>query len=196
MTIAVLRNLIVETLRDPARTARYLMSLRIAPEALWTGLGLVAVLNTLLFSLSDMLVPGPAPLPGVFASPIVYFLLVAAALVLTVYALFWTGRLFGGTGGVDQILVLIVWLQSLRLLVQVITLVLALTIPALSLLVVLFAAVAGLYITLHFVNEAHRLGSLFRSSGVLVATALAIVLGLSLVLSLIGGPVLGVAAHV
>ncbi len=154
------------------------------------------MLNTLIFVLSGMLVPGPSPLPAMLSSPVIYFAIVAGGLVLTVYAILWTGRAFGGQGALEEILVLIVWLQSLRVLVQVAVLVLVLTVPLLSALLVFAAALIGLYMLVHFIDQAHRFDSPGRAIGVLIASVLAIVLGLSVLLSLLAGPILGVSSHV
>ncbi|MCB1311369.1 MAG: YIP1 family protein [Sedimentitalea sp.] len=196
MTAAGWRQLAVVSVTDPAAAARALIALRPPREALWTALVLVAVLNTLIFVLSGMLVPGPSPLPAMLSSPVIYFAIVAGGLVLTVYAIFWTGRAFGGQGAVEDILVLIVWMQSLRVLVQVAALVLVLTAPLLSALLVFAAALIGLYMLVHFIDQAHRFGSPGRAIGVLIASVLAIVLGLSVLLSLLAGPILGVSSHV
>lgn len=196
MTAAGWRQLAVVSVTDPAAAARALIALRPPREALWTALVLVAVLNTLIFVLSGMLVPGPSPLPAMLSSPVIYFAIVAGGLVLTVYAIFWTGRAFGGQGALEDILVLIVWMQSLRVLVQVAALVLVLTAPLLSALLVFAAALIGLYMLVHFIDQAHRFGSPGRAIGVLIASVLAIVLGLSVLLSLLAGPILGVSSHV
>lgn len=198
MTSPDLRQLAVTSVADPAAAARSLMALALPRAALWTALLLVAVLNTILFGLSHILVPAPEPvqMAGLFSSPIAYFVLVSGGLVLTIYAIFWTGRLLGGSGALEDVMVLIIWLQGLRVLVQAAALVLLLVLPMLSMLLIFAAALIGLYILLHFVDQAHRLNSLGRSAGVLIASVVAIVVGLSLLLSLIGGPMIGAVPHV
>ncbi|MDU9003700.1 Yip1 family protein [Sedimentitalea todarodis] len=196
MTVTNLRDLAILTVKAPAQASRILLSMEIPREALWTGLALVAVLNGLLFALSNLLVPGPSPLPEMFLVPVLYTALVAGGLVLTVFALFWTGRFMGGTGTLDDIMLAILWLQGLRVALMVIVIVLILTVPVLSALLVFGASIYGLYILLHFVNEAHRLNSLAKSAGVLVASMAAIVLGLTLLISLFGGPISGLTAYV
>lgn len=190
------RGLAVTSVRYPAQGARILLSLEVPARVLWTALALVAVLNTLLFTLSNILMPGPTPLPVVLTSPFVYLALVLGGLTLTVYSIFWTGRLLGGKGELADVMVLVVWLQALRVAVQAVALVLLLVAPLLSGLLVLAAGLIGVWMMVHFVNEAHRLNSLGRAAGVLIASLLAIVVGLSVLLSLIGGPIVGSTPYV
>ncbi|MBK0326581.1 YIP1 family protein [Rhodobacteraceae bacterium F11138] len=196
MTIPDLRQLTVLSVKDPAAAARAVLQWPISREALWTLLALVAVLNAILFSVSNLLVPGPSPLPGLFNMPLVYCAIVAAGLVLTVYALFWTGRFLGGRGTLEAVLRVVLWLQVLRLLVQVAALVLVVTIPLLSALLVFAASIYGIYMLLHFIKQAHDLTSLGRSAGVVVGAMLAILLGLTLLISMFGGQIVGSSAYV
>ncbi|MFK7753814.1 MAG: YIP1 family protein [Sedimentitalea sp.] len=196
MTSSDLGQLALLSIKKPAEAAQFLLNMRLDSQTLWTGLFLVAVSNTLLFSISNMMVPGPSPIPGLFNNPMIYFLFVTGGLVLTVYALFWVGRGLGGAGGLYDVMVLIVWMQALRVVVQGATLVLLLTMPALSALLVLAAAVIGIYMLVHFIDQAHGFGSVGRAVGVLIASVLAIVLGLSLLLSLSGFPIGGVPGYV
>ena len=181
---------------DPAEAARVLLSFRVPSEALWTALVLVAVLNTLVFAVTNILVPAPSTMPGLFDSPVIYFGLICGGLVLTVLAIHWVGGLFGGTASRDDVMILIVWLQGLRVLVQVAALVLMLVAPLLSAILVIAAAFVGLFITLHFIDQAHGFKSLGKSAGVLIASGLAIIVGLSVLLSLIGGPFIGTIPNV
>lgn len=190
------RSLAKLTLTDPAGAARGLIGLALPMRALWTALALVAALQAILFGLSTMLFPLNLPIKGLLTTPISFFGLVLIALVLSVYGLLWAGRLMGGQGNLPGVLVLVVWVQMLRVAVQAAALVLTLILPALSLLLSLMATIAGIYILLHFVNQAHGLGSLSRAFGVLIAAFLIMVFGLSALLSLIGVPFAESLIHV
>jgi hypothetical protein len=192
MTSQDWRQLALVSVTDPAAAARALIGMHLPREALWTGLILVAVLNTLIYTATNMLIPGPNPLPVALSAPALYFALVVGGLVLVIYAIFWTGRALGGEGGLEDIMVVMVWLQGLRVVVQALALVLLLVVPVLSGLLVLAAAILGLYILLHFIDQAHRLGSLGKAAGVAISAVLAMVLILSLILSLFGATITGV----
>jgi hypothetical protein len=190
------KRLTATTIRTPALAARELLALGLPRSTLWLALILMAALQAFLFGLSDMLIPSSAPLPMVFRSPIAFFTMAVFALVLTVYALHWAGRMLGGQGALEDVMVVIAWMQTLRVGVQLLALVLTLTFPGLALLVVFVATVFGIYILLHFINEAHRLNSLVRAGGVLIVALIVMVLGLSLFLSLIGAPLVGAVSYV
>lgn len=190
------RTLALTSITDPATAARQLLAFSVPREALWTALVLMAVLNAAIFTLSNILLPTPSPFPGLLNSPIAYFGIAAGGLILSIYAIFWIGRILGGTGALEDVMILLVWMQALRVVVQAVALVLVLTVPLLSALLVFAATLVGLYMLLHFVNQAHRFESLGRAAGVLIGAFVAIVLGLSLVLSLIGGPIVGSSLNV
>lgn len=190
------RDLAVTSVRDPGTAARTLMAMKFESGPLWNALVLVAVANTMLFTLSNMILPGPSPLPEILSTPLVYFGVVAGGLALTAISLFWTGRMMGGKGSLAEILVLIVWMQALRVLVQVVALILVFVIPVLSELLVLAAGLVGIFMLVHFVKQAHQLESTGRAIAILVVSVLVIVIGLSAILTLIGGPYVGSTLNV
>jgi len=196
MTRAIWSEMILLSIKDPAEAARRLIAWNLSRDVLWTGLALAAVVNTLLFSLSGLLMPGPAMVMPLFQSPFFYLGMVSVGLVLTVVMLYWAGRVLGGRGTMGDVLVVVLWLQVLRVLVQVVTLVLSLTIPMLAMLLVLAATVLGIYILLHFVDQAHRLNSLPRAGGVLILSFVLMAVALSVLLALFGGMISGDISHV
>ena len=196
MNFTYLRNLTVLSVSDPAGAARQLMGLQVPRNILWPALFLVAVLNSIIFTVSDFITPGPTQLGALFNTPFMVFGMVAGGLILTVYSIYWTGRIMGGKAVIDDVMVLIVWLQFLRLMVQAAVLVLALTIPVISALLVIVAMVMGLYILLHFVKEVHQLKSLGYAAGVAIVSMLIPVLGLATIFALIGVPFVGSVGNV
>ena len=186
-----LKDLALLTVQDPAEAARQLMAIQLDRGTLWTAVFLVAVLNTLLAGLNNVLMPNTTPIPGLFDVPAVYFFFVGGGLVLTILTLFWVGRAFGGEGSMEDIMVVVVWLQFMRVLVQATALVLLLTIPMLSILLILVAALVGIWILVHFVDQAHRFGSLSKAAGVLIAAFIGMVVGVSILLSMIGVSAVG-----
>lgn len=196
MNKAIWGDMIVMSVRDPAELARRLIAMQLPREVLWTGLALAAVANTLLFSLSGMLMPGPAGVMPLFGSPFTYLVMVSGALILTVLMIYWAGRILGGTGRLEDVLVTVLWLQVLRVLVQAATLLLSLAIPLLAMLLVLGASLLGIYITLHFIDQAHRLNSLPKAGGALILSILMMAVALSVLLALFGGAFFGDLSHV
>lgn len=189
-------QLAATTVRDPAEAARALLAQPVGRDVLWTALILAAVLNTLLFALSNILLPTPQAFPAFLNAPLAYFALVTMGLIAFIQFLTWVGRLMGGQAGFAEVMVLMVWLQYLRVLVQAAALVLVLIFPLLSLVLVVAATLAGLYILLHFISQAHRLTSLGRAAVVLILTMLAMAVALSVLIALVGAPIMGTAFNV
>lgn len=184
-------DLAVVSVGNPAEAARRILALNVPRNALWTGFGLVVVLNTMILALSNLLLTGASPFPAMLTYPPVYLVLSGSVLLLSIYAMFWIGRLMGGKSTWENIMVLVIWLQALRVVVQMVTFVLVLTIPLLSLLLGISAFLVGLYMLVHFINQAHQFDSLGRSASVLIGASLAIAFGLSLLITLYGGPMIG-----
>ncbi len=191
MSVAFWVNLAVLSIKDPATAARQLLNMQVPSNILWIVLFLVTICNTILFTFSDLLAPAPGPLSDLFGTPFMMLGLVAGGLILTVYSIYLCGRLMGGAGTFDGVLVLIVWLQVLRLAVQAAVLILMMTFPFLSALLVIVSFFVWLYLLVHFVNQAHQFGSLGRSAGVLVVSIIIPAVGIAVLLALLGVPLTG-----
>lgn len=184
------RNLMVETVFSPASAARKVMLFRPSREVTWTALLLVGVLNTILFSVTNLMFPTPTL--AMLSSPITVLGLFVAELGLSAVGLYWAGRLLNGTGTLGDIFQLMIWLQALRVLIQAVTLGFLVALPNLAIVFVLAANLLSVWILVNFVNVVHELSSLMRSAAVLVVA----VIGLSLILSLLGISILGSIIHV
>ncbi|MBV1896507.1 MAG: YIP1 family protein [Rhodobacteraceae bacterium] len=191
MSFAYWLDLAVLSIKDPAAAARQLLDLQIPRNTLWMLLLLVTVCNTILFTISDLMAPVPGPLADLIGTPFMMLGIVAGGLILTILSIRICGRLVGGTGTFDKVMVLIVWLQVLRLIVQAAVLFLMMTIPYLSALLVIVAAFVWLYLLVHFVNEAHQFGSLGRSAVVLIVSLVIPAVGIAVFLTLFGVPLTG-----
>lgn len=189
------QSLVVQSVTNPKAVAERVLSWRLEPQVLWQGMALVAIVNAILSTLSNLIAPVPDALSGLMFSPLVFAIIVAAGLVGTVAVLTWIGGVLGGTGGFNDMLALLIWLQVLRALAQVVLLVLLLAMPILATFFVLFVTVATLWIFINFVQVGLGLRSIGQAIAVVIAAAAGLVLGLSLLLSLFGiSP--GIAAHV
>lgn len=186
MTLPNPRDLAVMTLRNPAGAAQRVMGLGIPREALWMALGLLAVAQAMFYLLSAY--SNPAPIYDMIGSPLRYLLLAGCTLVLSVFAMHRVGHALGGSGSLDDVLSLTVWLQAINLALQLTVLVVGLILPVLAGLVFIVAGVFEVFIMLHFVDQAHRLESLWRALLVLIGTVLAVFVGLALVQMVIGLP--------
>lgn len=197
MTGAQVQELIVETIRSPSTAAARILQVTLSQEWLWMALVLMSVLNAIVYSVSLWIAPPPDAasggliIPPAFQSPVLFTMFLFGALVMTIFVLYWIGRAMGGQGSLRDILILITWLQVLRLLLQVAVLVFSLVLPGLAALLVLVGSVWGIYIVAAFLNVAHRFGSVWKAAGVLLIAFLAIAVSLSMFLGSLGAIMLG-----
>lgn len=196
MTRTALGDLLSETLTTPRVAAARLIMLDLPRGLLWQALALVIVLNALAFHLGVLLQPPAEPLPPLMATPFFFALTLGGGALATVVSIVIAGRWLGGEAGLSDILVLVVWLQALRLVVQLAATVLTLLAPGLALILLMAVNLYGLWIFVNFIDVAHRFGSPLKALGVIGLAGVGIVLGLILMLSMIGASTVGVSAHV
>ncbi|MDP5335499.1 MAG: YIP1 family protein [Paracoccaceae bacterium] len=188
MTLKDLAALAMDTLRDPRGTGERLIALNLGLPVLWTALALASVLSALLFSINMAIFPAAFPMPGLFLNPILYAVVLAGGMVISMHLLTWMGTMLGGRGSLAEVTVLLVWLQYLRLAAQLGLLVLTMIMPPLGMMATIVVAFYSLWLLLNFLDVAHRFGSLAKALVVLLMTAVGIVVGLSFLLALIGVP--------
>lgn len=196
MTAQGLFALAWQTVIAPRDVAKLLISLRLSHEALLLAFATVVVLNALFFSVSLMISPAPSPLQPMLGNPVIFMLSLGGSLAIVAVAITWTGRALGGTGTLEEVGVLVIWLQMLRMIVQVVMLLLLPLNAAAGALVAFLSAVAGIWILVNFIDAAHEFGSLFRAALVLLLGVTGMALGLSLIFSLIGVTSTGMASYV
>lgn len=176
MSSATLMNMVVLTLSNPAEAARRLLAMRLGSDVLWLAFSLAVILNALVQSASGILLPLVTPDIQQVAEPISRTLFVSvSAILISVVTFLLVGRMMGGTGSFFEVMTLVIWLQILQIAGQAIVLVAVSVAPFLFLPASLVVLGLSLYITLHFLNEAHRFDSLGKSFLVmLISGALAI----------------------
>ena len=197
LTAADLGRLAQLTLSQPARAAQAVMALNVPRDALWLCLALVTVAGVLISALGQgPVMTMPIGAGGtVVVGPFGYALILGASLVLTIFALHYTGGMLGGTGRFDDALALIAWLEAVAVAVRFVADLAALLSLTLATVVSLAGLGLLLWALLNFINELHRFDSIGRSLLTLFLAMVGIAVGLSLILSIIGvGSGGGVAA--
>ena len=159
MNSDALKALAFETVQSPRTAAQKIMGLQLSRDVLWSGLVLVAAINSIIYSLTLFTVD-TSGLPSLLSNPIMFFMLVTGLQVLTVHGFYWGGRALGGEGDLGEMLSLLVWVQALQAAANAALLVLIFVSPALEQLLSLGVGLLGLWITLNFITEALRLPSL------------------------------------
>ncbi|SEP57995.1 YIP1 family protein [Thalassovita taeanensis] len=193
MTLPDAQALTAQTLRDPRGAARTLLALRLNTSVLWPALALIAVLNAVLHGFTLLTLPSPQMLPGVLGSPLLFALFLAGGMVISTFLLTWIGQALGGKAQLDEILVLVVWVQMLRLALQAVVVLLYFVLPGLADLAAIVAGIFGLWIMINFMDEAQGFGSIGKSILVLVLATLGVGFGLSVFLLLLGATAMGLS---
>lgn len=191
----VILNLALETIQSPRSAAQKIMSLNLSRDFLWTGLGLVAVINAIIYSLS-LFFGDISGLPALFSNPVLFFVMITGVLVVSIHTFHWTGLAMGGKGDLGELLALFVWLQALRAVAQAVMFILILVSPVLAQVFSLVVGILGLWVTVNFITEAQRKESLLHGFGVLILSAVGIVIGLMILVGLISLSAMGVPANV
>ena len=191
-----LPELALLTLRDPKEGARIVLGWKLSREALWTAIFLVGVFTTILSTLGQLIMPLPEPMQALGNRPFVYLVIAVGGFIATVLAVYWTGRMLGGQGDLYDFMTLLLWLQVMRTAAQAFILVALLIAPVLGSFIALFVGVATIWIFVNFISVGLQLDSLWRAVFVLILGAIAFVVGLSFLLSLIGVSAVGVPFNV
>ncbi|KAA9009291.1 Yip1 family protein [Histidinibacterium aquaticum] len=186
-----LARLLMETVRQPREVARFIIGQGYSREVLWMGLVLVTLISVLLVAVFSVLLPPPPPEAPerIVLTPLTYATILGGSLVITVFALHYTGLMLGGEGRLEDTLALMVWLQFLLVVLQAAQVVLAIALPALGAYAAIVSVGIALWVLVHFINEAQRFESLGRAVLTLVAALLGVGVGLSTLLAVIGAGV-------
>lgn len=196
MTLAGFLRLAVNTVTAPRDVARLLMAMNLPSQALWLAFALVIVLNTLMFSASLMLVAADDMFGPVLANPTVFGAMLAVSVAALIVAVTLCGRPLGGRASYAQIAILVIWMQALRVLLQGAVAIVGPMSLFLSGVLISAGSVLGIWIFVNFIDVAHETGSLLRAGLVLLLAVVGMMLGLSLIFSLLGVSTGGIPGYV
>jgi Yip1 domain len=157
-----LLSAVVLTLRSPRAGARQIMQLEIGRRQGWELLLLIAVLSAGFAYISVSLSSARANLGPDFPAPMAPIALAFAQLVVMVvmvFAIYYVGRATGGTGTLDQTLVLVSWMQFILVCLQIVQIVATVVFPLLALVIGIAGLVLLFWLLTVFVAELHGFNS-------------------------------------
>ena len=99
-----------------------------------------------------------------YYSPVLFAVLQLIGAAIGVYAMFFVGQIFGGTGRLPDIMAAVVWLQAITLILAVVLVVFGQVLPFLQAIALLVAFFWFLWVMVSLVNVAHRLDNLLKSA--------------------------------
>ncbi|WP_245602984.1 YIP1 family protein [Leisingera methylohalidivorans] len=183
-------------MKSPRDAAQQILAQDWPREALWTGFLLSVVLNTCVYTLQQVLFPLPPEVLIPRFAPGAYFGVILVLQLSFIAMLATTGRWLGGQGNLAALLALVTWLQLLQACLNAAVVAMLLVLPALAALLNIAANIMVFFILLHFVNSAHKFGSVWRSLGVVLMASMILVFALLFIVGLIGPANLGLPEHV
>lgn len=175
-----------DTIRAPQEAAQAVLALNLPRNVLWLALALVITLSTLLASAVLLMVPMPEAGAGV-PMPIVMGIVQAVFLVLVSLGIAVIGARFGGKGDFDGALALMVWLQTVFLVVQAFQIVaIAIGLSVLADIVSLASIPLFFWLMAQFVTVLHGFSSVWKTFWAIIMFLIAFAFLLSLVVTSFG----------
>ncbi|MCK0151045.1 YIP1 family protein [Marivita sp. S6314] len=196
MTFDGFFRLAVNTVTAPRDVAALLLSLNLSRQALWLAFALVVVLNTLMFGLTTLTSPASDLIGPFLGGPAIFGVMLGVSVAALIVAVTLCGRPLGGVARFDDIAVLVIWLQALRVVLQAVVVLLGPVSLFLSGVVVSAGSVIGIWIFVNFIDVAHETGGLLKAGFVLLLAVVGMMLGLSVIFSLLGVQTGGIPGYV
>lgn len=182
------RKLVRDSFVSPREVARLLIGLEIQPGVLLQAAAAISALSVVFGFLALELGPGDvdqvsaAIITTPFLGAIIQFCVIYLVALLTARI----GGLFGGTGGFPASLTLVVWLNTMMLLIQAVQIALLLLVPPLAGIVALAAIVWVLWAFANFVTELHAFENPFFVLGGVILSIIVLFFGFAMILAVLG----------
>ncbi len=177
----------LQTVPEPRKVARDVFAVQLPRTALWQMLALMLVCMTFLGVIRSILFPvDPEFADALLAKPLVVGAVQAAASVITVFLIYYIGRMTGGTGSFPQAIKTVVWMQFVLLILELGSVFFLVIAPGFALLTGLFAVFMSFWILSHFIAEMHGFASPLSVFFGIVMTAISLSVLLSMLLALLG----------
>ena len=183
------------TVRDPRAGARQIMAVSMPRQSRWEALFLIVVLSVLLTQITlvftgqsgGIIVGGPG-----LSAPVALGMMQLVMLVVMVFSIFLIGRRAGGTGSLDDTILLVTWLQFILICLQVLQTAAFLLVPVVGNILGLAGFALFFWLLANFVTELHGFTSPGRVFVSILLTMVGFAILLSIVLSFLGVEVAGV----
>ncbi len=185
----IIRDLIGEalaTLRDPRAAARWIMSSRMSRADRWLLLALIAVVSAIAAYISFALnarLAGVDISAGTMMAPMTMAVSQFIVMVVMVLAIAVIGQALGGKGKLDDAILMVTWVQTILVMLQLVQIAVSLIFPMLGMLIGLGGIFLLFWLLTLFITEMHGFRSpwavffVMLVSSVLIATILRTILG-------------------
>ncbi|QDC09605.1 YIP1 family protein [Oceanicola sp. D3] len=176
--------------RRPREAMETVKALQLSSPVAWQVFALVLVIELIFAQILGLMlgpveVPDGALGPALALNPILLGAIQGCLLVLMVFGIHWVGRAFGGTGRLEDAILLMALLQFALVVLQAIEILLMFIIPALAAGVLLFNIFAFFYLLTSFTTALHGFTKPPLVFLGILLTGLGAIFGLSIILSII-----------
>ena len=191
MTLRDVTALLRLTLADPGQGARTVLGMGVPRDQHWTLFLLAITLSGAVYQATAIVVgagaeEGAPPLP----SGLTAMAVVGASVLVLAAAIRWIGRLAGGTGALEDVLLLVIWFQFVQVAFGVVDLVVMIVAPFLSSILFLVFAAYAVWVLTNFIAVVHG----FRSLGRVFLGMVLALFAFAFLMSLILAPFVGAPA--
>jgi hypothetical protein len=185
-----LLDMLIESVRDPRAFAPRLVGWPVNSQIVWMAVLLMSVLSVLLVAGLPALMGIEATMPGteMRLSPIALTGVQIGAMVLSAFAVFRVGAIFGGTGSFDGALRVVAWLQFVMVAFNLVQLLVLLLLAPLLGIVSLASIILIAWVGTGLIAGLHG----FKSLPVVFAGIIGTMFAFAFALALIGTMLFGV----
>jgi hypothetical protein len=189
LSLNVLMSAARYTLQNPRAGARLILSVGLSTGQAMGALVLMAVLSTLLTSVSILVAPVPAgtELQLMFANPLQLAVMQAMILTMGAGLIHAVGTKFGGKGNFAGGVALIAWIEFILSLMQIVQLVALVVMPPLADVIGVMGLGVFLWLLSQFVTELHGFANVWKVFGAIIVTGLGVSFAVAMVLVSIFG---------
>jgi hypothetical protein len=188
--LAELIKLVISTIKDPKSVAVKIMTVTFPDKVLWALVVLVVIISVLLSELANWLLSFGSFRQGfvLFNSPFLATSVLSLMMIIMIFLTFYIGKFFGGIGKLNNTIILVVWLQSTMIALQIVQLILIPLLPNIAMILGLISGGVFFWVYTNFVLVLHG----FQSVGKVFFGVIGSMIGVILALSLIIGSLLSI----
>lgn len=172
-------------LRSPRQGMREVLSLGIRDTALFQFAALMVVLASIAAYLISVMAPAPEEADGVMG-PLGYILVAGGNLVVTSVVLYWGGRMIGGKGDFQNVLLAMSVHQGATIIFQIVFAFSMILWPTLGSVILTVGVFYLIYLMAAYVAEVHELRSVWAAVGLIVGMIFLLAFLLLFIFSLLG----------
>jgi hypothetical protein len=184
-TLGDVLKLVWDSIKTPQEGASAILNFAPNRVTIWYMLALVVILSVLLAQGTNLLFGGDVAGPFTM-SPISLGIIQGVLLIVMIYATYWIGRAFGGSGSLEETMLLVTWLQFILVCVQVAQTLAMVVMPPFAGLIGVAALFIFFWLLVNFIAVLHGFSSLGLVFAGIILSFIGIGFGLALILTLIG----------